>query len=123
MMFTQHAQDMGFDGAHLVVQPRASGAQRDGGLLRKCLLLRPAATLRAAIGVPSTTICLLAAAGFFPPTPMHSARQPKKDRLRARKSISLRPSTRDGGTPATFIGHTELDPYAWTAIEAAQIPT
>jgi predicted amidohydrolase len=24
-MFTQHAQDMGFDGAHLVVQPRASG--------------------------------------------------------------------------------------------------
>jgi N-carbamoylputrescine amidase len=25
MMFTEHARDMGFDGAHLVVQPRASG--------------------------------------------------------------------------------------------------
>ena len=25
MMFTQHARDMGFDGAHLIVQPRASG--------------------------------------------------------------------------------------------------
>lgn len=28
VMFTQHAQDMGFDGAHLVVQPRASGSAR-----------------------------------------------------------------------------------------------
>ena len=35
MMFTEHAQDMGFDGAHLVVQPGRADMLRVGGSLRK----------------------------------------------------------------------------------------
>ena len=35
MMFTEHARDMGFDGAHLVVQPGRADMLRVGGSLRK----------------------------------------------------------------------------------------
>jgi heme-degrading monooxygenase HmoA len=57
----------------------------------------------------SAATALLAAAGFFRPTPMRCARQPKKGHLRPPKSISPLLSMRKGSTPETFIEDTQLE--------------